>query len=41
MRPSILTGQGVLHAPFTDLLVTGQTSPAPGSDPVHIPLPLL
>jgi hypothetical protein len=40
MRPSILTGQGVLHEPFTGLL-PGQTSPALGSDPVHTSLPLL
>ncbi len=30
MRPSILTGQVFVHKPAPDLLVTWQTSPAPG-----------
>jgi hypothetical protein len=41
MRPSLHTGHGVLRAPFTGLLVTGQTSPALERDPVHTPVPLL
>ena len=40
MRPSLRTGQGLLHELFTGLL-PGQTSPALGSDPVHTSLPLL
>ena len=41
MRSFLLIGQGLLHSPCTGLLVTGQTSPALGRDPVHTPLPLL
>jgi hypothetical protein len=41
MRPSLLTGQGILYQHVTGPLILEQTSPALGSDPVYTPLPLL